>query len=179
MDVSVFKIFVNWLYTSEMPEDFDDLSSMTGMPNGVEGESTAAAFLLLKACVFGDRFLAYDFYQRAHNTFVDWNVLNPGWPWVTWEMVDYAFENLADDTPLLAMMVDLQCVYWKRGWKEEKELFASLRKDFLFKAMLRSIHFRENPMEIGDMKECEFHVHPTEAEREWCQNQERERFPET
>ncbi|KAI4616875.1 hypothetical protein J4E83_006457 [Alternaria metachromatica] len=82
VDVGVFKLFVNWLYTSKVPENFDDLSTMTGMPQCVSGESTTAAFLLLKACVFGDRFLAYDFYERAHNTFVDWNVLNPGWPWV-------------------------------------------------------------------------------------------------
>ncbi|KAF1835098.1 hypothetical protein BDW02DRAFT_455322, partial [Decorospora gaudefroyi] len=59
VEIEVFNFFVHWLYTQQLPalRYFHDATDSNG--------------LLLKTCVFGDRFLAPVFRRLVHNEYAD------------------------------------------------------------------------------------------------------------
>jgi hypothetical protein len=101
---------------------------------------SCASLLLLKATVFGDRFLAASFRRLAHNTYVDSYLADEEIAFsVGYKEVIWAFENIAEDNPILAFMIHLQCAVWEAcsDSKKEKELRSQLPHKFLLDVMLK------------------------------------------
>jgi hypothetical protein len=123
-------------------------------------------FILIKARVFGDRFLALAFKRDTYNCFVTLKGSNPPW----YEYVKYAFGNLPEDDLLLTFMVDMQCISWQPDSDDEEEVVhrVPLPPAFLVRVMIRNYELKETPMARQDIDLCSYHYHESDKEREAC-----------
>jgi hypothetical protein len=140
VEVEVFNIFVHWLYTQTVPgigEELTDIAESDSMRTE-HHYPEIGMLLLLKSCVFGDRFLAPAFKIRAHNLYVEYGCSEICG--IKYEQIIYGFDNLPEDTGLLTMMVQLEChgkMYdMEDGTEDEAEMRSKLPRKFLVRVML-------------------------------------------
>ncbi|KAI4616874.1 hypothetical protein J4E83_006456 [Alternaria metachromatica] len=140
VEVPVFNVFVHWLYTQQVPEKTLDLGKIAN----VDGKRANYSHddILLKACAFGNRFLATDFERVSHNHFVDHSARFACG--VAYKDIIFAYENLPDDSLLLKMLVEVQSRLWDASGDDEKEeqMRISLPKEFLIQVMIRQAELR-------------------------------------
>jgi hypothetical protein len=176
VEVDAFKLFAHWLYAQQLPNDTVGICRLVGMSKELTYIANAR-FLLLKACVFGDRFLARDFKILAHNTYVDIITIKTYLYSIPYRQVIYAFANLKDDEPILKFMVDSQTYKWEKDWddEEEKALLTQLPHEFLVRVMhgfaerraLKDAEEDDGQSPEG-LEACTYHIHASEEERKEC-----------
>lgn len=160
VEPEVFGIFVHWLYLQRMPKNDRSFFHLTGSDIPKHNR-----LLLLKACVFGDRFMAFSFKKAAHNQYIDSS------NFVLWyEHVIYAFGNLAGDDLLLKAMVGLHCYQWSPDQDEEDELAlrAELPHSFLVSVMIRQQELLTALWDTYSFDVCQYHLHDSNEERQAC-----------
>jgi hypothetical protein len=165
VEVEVFNVFVHWLYAQSLPTSTFDLTRIA------EAEHWAhpPAMVLLKSCIFGDRFLAPAFHQLVHNHFVDKNKAGGG---IRYAFIKCAFENLPEDDPILTLMIDLQCTRWTAAndTPAETNMLSELPHKFLLGVMFKYEKLRvEAKVKLCILDGCSYHRHASEEERMKCQ----------
>jgi hypothetical protein len=126
-----------------------------------------AHHVLVKACVFGDGFLAPGFKREAHNLFVNLKGRKPA----SYEHIAYAFDNLGEDDLLLNYLVDLQCIAWTPPMDDDVDEMTwrdVVPTKVLIRVMLRYYELKLSPMGESDMNLCSYHHHESDEEREAC-----------
>ncbi|CAN9306628.1 unnamed protein product [Alternaria sp. RS040] len=160
VEVEVFKIFVRWLYTQQIPvlQDYDK-DDKEDRYLGLE----KFGFMLLKACVFADRFLFVDFERIIHNLLVD---LILDCECAMYKHIIFAYENLPKDSPILELMVETQCLYWSTRLDNEVEAQSRLNlpKEFLVQVMLRFAELRDRDMIYEDLTAEDFYIQEEKEE---------------
>jgi hypothetical protein len=156
-DVSprVFNLFVNYLYTGNLPKD------------GVEWDQESHR--LVQACALGDRLLAPQFRALANNSYVNNTIRSRDIPF--YADVIFAYDNLPATHPLLSFLVDAHCAHWSASGDEQEDCQhrEQLPKEFLVRVMLRyemlkHITFTKWPK----LDPCSYHEHATEDEKDAC-----------
>jgi len=171
----VFNVFVHWLYTQEIPSDWEALLEIAASGNTLD-ESAWNEYsfgeLLLKASVFGDRVLAPVLHRLAHNTFVDRYVPNSGQNCsVNYATVIWIYDNLPKGHMAMRLAVELQCIVWdtKHDDKAEELLWSKLPHEFLLAVMFRNNALKEQKCSDVEVKACAYHLHASEKEKKVCQ----------
>jgi hypothetical protein len=152
------------LYTQQVPETKENIAKIIGTIAGESKSKKDIELVLIKACVFGGRFLAWTFKRDIHNFYVTYKERKPPW----YENVKYAFENLDEDDILLKFMVDMQCITWHPdadGKDEEVVHRVLLPSAFLVRVMIRNYELKKSPVAKKDVKLCSYHSH---EERKAC-----------
>lgn len=169
VDPEIFSIFLHWLYAQCLPIFHDEIIRFARGTPAAKGDREVCKWshlLVLKAYVFGDRFMAQKFKDHARNLCV--NLVGEASPF--YELVIYAFPNLCADDPLLDFLVDMPCLLWDptcdRG--EQPALRDKLPNHFLVRVMLRNFELKKQPIAIEDINLCSYHVHDSKEEREDC-----------
>ncbi|KAH6858575.1 hypothetical protein AA0119_g8052 [Alternaria tenuissima] len=160
VEVEVFKIFVRWLYTQQTPDSEDyDQEDEEGEYPGVE----KFGFMLLKACIFANRFLVADFERITHNLIID-HFLKCQCAW--YKHIIFAYENLPEDSLVLKLMVELQCLYWSMDDDDEKEKRSrpDLPKEFLIQVMGRFAELRGRDIEPEELRGEDFYMRKERGE---------------
>ncbi len=99
---------------------------------------------LLKACAFGNRFLTPRFERITHNHYVNhvaiWDTS------VAYEEIIFAWKNFGEDSSILDMMVEAQCLLWsaRDDSEDEARVRLELPKEFLIRVMLRLAALRDD-----------------------------------
>jgi hypothetical protein len=173
IEPEMFNIFLHWLYTQKYPDSCSELIRIADKCMSGNGpEYREENLLVMKSCVFGDRFGAPRFKQDAHNLFVDLYQVAP-----FYANVNYAFENLSENDELLRFLVDTHCLYWfpELDDEEEKTLQKQLPNSFLLQVMYRTYEIRKNPAKTVRLDICSYHHHMSNEEREACPHYEGEK----
>jgi hypothetical protein len=131
IEPGILNIFVNWLYTQQLPHEAEMLSvaEVEGNPPPYE----TVSLLLAKAVAFSDRFMAPKFYEDV--SFQSIRRLQYGRP--DYATIIFAFDNLPSNAPLLGHMVFAHCCD-RNSLDEldsEKALKSQLPRDFLLRVM--------------------------------------------
>ncbi|KAF2035578.1 hypothetical protein EK21DRAFT_107099 [Setomelanomma holmii] len=142
-----FKLFVHWLYTQEMPElhDEEGWRPVVGMNVWDMDQGWAKMLLLLvKAYMFGDRFLASRFRREANSAFCTSLTCGSLDGPIRWQTVEYTFANIPPERPILQRIVDEHCQYWEQQDEEDEDLAdqQDLPYDFLVRVMKRHSELR-------------------------------------
>ncbi|KAL1597396.1 hypothetical protein SLS59_007426 [Nothophoma quercina] len=112
-----FNVFVDWLYTQKLPETL--LGWLSEAEEKIDFDKRYAhQVALLRACAFGDRFLAPAFSRACQDHVVKWFTKAAHAP--LYEAVIYAFENLPSDSIVLQLLIDAHCRYFYQNADTEE-----------------------------------------------------------
>lgn len=168
VEPNVFDLFIHWLYTRNVPGDWNGawLSVAAGhtVDESYENATTMEHMLQLKVCVFADRFLVPALKKAVHNFFINDHSDNSSAP--RYEIVIYAFKNLPENDKILDYLVAKHVVKWNATMDQgqELELRQDLSRDFLLRVMV-GYGGREKSNELVA---CDYHIHDSDEERENC-----------
>jgi hypothetical protein len=160
IEPGVFNVFANWLYSQELPHR-DDWAAVAD----IEMEtifSYKVLMLMLKALVFGDRFMAPKFYRKINNQLTDELIRSHP----SYNIVIYAFNNLPAEKQVLKVLVDTHCRFWSPAMdnNEEAALKVELPHEFLLKVMeAYAGGARKKKLNV-----CDYHEHENDAEKAQC-----------
>lgn len=118
---------------------------------------------MLKAVVFGYRYIELLFYAAAHNALVDM-MIKYGEAAALKDII-WLFEHLPKDDPLLELFVALECKH--PDWTVNKEL-GSLVKGQDVDEFFRRVKVVGERRWV-ELTACDFHVHATVGEKEECE----------
>jgi hypothetical protein len=178
VEVEVFNLFVHCLYTQRVPKNVSEFISVT---EDKASQADDGLLLLLKACVFGDRFLVPAFMTVTHHDYVD-DVCCNMYP-IEHEQITYGFQHLASNSPILTMMVEIECLRGYTPWanelgedEEEGERLSALPLKFLARVMHRhrKLRQRQQPLGEDDVDAREYRLPSEDDEGEEAQEQEQE-----
>jgi hypothetical protein len=162
----VFSVFLHWLYVQRLPDTVANMRMIIGAVAENPTMRRNIDLVLLKSCVFGDRFLASAFKRDTHNHYVTWRNCFPPW----YEHVTYAFENLKEDDPMLSFIVDMQCIVWNPIMDEEDEVSDRdmTPQKFWVRVMLRNFELKKSFIAQNNTNLCSYHCHESDEERDAC-----------
>ncbi|KAJ8112973.1 hypothetical protein OPT61_g4788 [Boeremia exigua] len=154
IEPETFSFFVDWIYTKQHPAFEDSWGDLSGE------QQLASQILRLKACIFGDRFLASEFVQATRKRLIFRLINVEG---LSYETIIFAFNNFTADDLLLQLMVDVHC---NEGntiscTADEAILQESLPRSFLLRAMNK---YAER-FEHETVEACDYHNHSSREER--------------
>ncbi|XPS77670.1 hypothetical protein M3J09_009697 [Ascochyta lentis] len=157
VDFVLVEIFLEWLYTQRYPKDNRFTDSF---------DSECASHLArVKACEFGDRFLAAEFRRASENALIDSLTVGLNTPWYT--MIIYAFNHLPPNSPVLQAMIDTHCYSWKENSDNygngELQLRSLLPHSFLLGVALRYMRLQHGRKKRLDR--CDYHGHGPDDDR--------------
>lgn len=123
---------------------------------------------MLKACIFGDRFLAAAFTKAVRHEIVRQVIYEQR---LYYEMISYAVENLVAEDSLLRMMVDVMFKDHFPAWDpaEQVEAREMVPRSFLFEVMDKYVETISTGKDPNALDECDYHDHTSKAERRACQ----------
>ncbi|KAF1939763.1 hypothetical protein EJ02DRAFT_326790, partial [Clathrospora elynae] len=135
VEYGIFEIFVNWLYTGKLPSKYEDW--LVQLDPHLEWRMEQK-LVLIKACVFGDRFLVPGFHGAVQNHIIDFFVQ---WGFFCYLAIIHAFANLSSNSPVLQLLVDAHCRGFEDG-NDDAENGELKRRDqlpnsFLVRIMIR------------------------------------------
>jgi hypothetical protein len=120
----------------------------------------------VKAYVFGDRFLAFDFKEAVNNHIVDRILVKHQAPWFT--ATQYAIENLPKGHFLVEFLLDATCKFWNSAYIRPDDVEARKRcsPSFLMH-LLECCSDRLYSLDDGteDLDACSYHEHASELDR--------------
>lgn len=87
---AVVELFLEWLYSQQYPKD-ERFANM--------GDNRKNTLRRLKACVFGDHFLASAFRTASENAFIDSVVVAKRSPY--FDAIIYAYAHLPSNSPVI------------------------------------------------------------------------------
>ncbi|KAH4412453.1 hypothetical protein HBH92_112180 [Parastagonospora nodorum] len=109
-------IFLHWLYTGSLPSlvDYAEWARIGGI-GSVETQ--------IKAYAFADRFLAHEFRRTINNNVAEQMRLKDNFLVSDiLAMARIAFSSIPSDRPLLQLIVDEHCTFWKNCCEEPSRL---------------------------------------------------------
>jgi hypothetical protein len=157
----IVELFLEWLYTQQYPKEhqFGDNS---------EGQITR-----LKACAFGDRFMAPGFRVSSESALIDATIDTTKRRPPYYLSIIYAYEHLPPNSPVFQAFIDRHCYSFNEESDTDKngELGrrSQLPHDFLVGVMLR--YMRSQPgNKRKALTRCDYHDHTSDDEKgENCQ----------
>ena len=113
----VVAVFAAWLYTGTLPDSPSKWLEAIRHPSTDEKlveNRTRISLALLRAYVFGDRFLAPKFRSEVFAAFCDTllDLDNGGKPSEYYQIVRYAYDNIPADRSTLQLLADHYCDCW-------------------------------------------------------------------
>lgn len=140
------EIFVDWLYTGQVPQvpqglrEWTPVAEQSACHIGRTSEPSLFTRIVrhkLKAYVFGVRFLSKQFKQTVFRNYLDY--LHFSNERLEYHLVIYAFANLPESDPLLRHVVDQHCRNFNKydDDKTDTEESCQLPHAFLTRVMLR------------------------------------------
>jgi hypothetical protein len=176
VDPVAFDIFVNWIYTRQLPDPKQWSEDLPDIPREGEDDNWYVTDLV-KAYVFGDRFLALEFKEVVNNYIVDYILKTDEPPWFT--ATQYAFENLTQDHLLLQLLLDVTCRFWEVRYCDPESHHA--HKCCSFEFILHLLEYYSN--KVADYPEgewwriglvaCDYHENNSKHEPTMCQKKTR------
>ncbi|KAH6639640.1 hypothetical protein C7974DRAFT_373850 [Boeremia exigua] len=161
VDCKTFEIFLQWLYTQRYPTD-DQFRAETP-PGSTSGRAMQLA--RIKACEFGDRFMASGYLLASENALIDSLIVDTQIPF--YDTIIYAFTHLRSDSPILQALIDSHCFCWHEQSDTEKngelQLRSQLPHSFLLGVALRYMQTQDGQRRLLDR--CDYHKHSTDNER--------------
>ncbi len=164
-------MFIKWLYTQSFPsddedwiEDRQDIVDETAENDWCRKDERAR----FGACVLGDRLQATAYRRAAEMSCVDYFVGKGSH--ACEQTIIFAFANLLTSSPLLQMLVDLQCAYFDRPAREDlvyQTFRHDIPKDFLLGVMERHAEFHSGK-DWRPLQQCDYHGHVSNEERLAC-----------
>lgn len=126
----IVEIFLAWLYLQKFPDlvNYDERRMFTHKTDYNLWD------LAIKLCVFADRFMVPEFTWTVHGLAQE--LTDDGW-WLTHDNINYAFDNLPDDSKVLDYIADSYHAMWisKRESDFEREPSAKLPSEFVHRVM--------------------------------------------
>jgi hypothetical protein len=176
IEPSAFNIFMGWIYTGTIPgptaQDWMVAGTCENVPHNVQ-PILGGDLLRLQACVVADQLVAPLFQQALNNAYVDLKVSKK--KALIYESIIYAYANLPESCPILRLMVDSQCVYWRATHDttsinsvQEIERRDELPHKFLVQVMVRMDYYRQLSDDKRKLNPCDYHIHITDDERKQC-----------
>ncbi|KAE8843642.1 hypothetical protein HRS9122_04745 [Pyrenophora teres f. teres] len=126
VELQIFKFFVEWLYTGG-EEDWMKSYNALGL-------------VLLKAYVFGDRFIAPVFRSAIMDNIISHVLVpdkNDGLPDASMELINYAYTNIASKNAVVQLLVDGFCKHWSFEKGSIKTVHKELPSAFLHRILGR------------------------------------------
>ncbi|KAL5388999.1 hypothetical protein DPSP01_002702 [Paraphaeosphaeria sporulosa] len=166
----VFDIFIDWLYTQNLPRKSEDWITPTPENKvGSHGHGQLAERLMMKSYVFADRFLVPQYRVALYKYYA--NFCNVGGNPPYYDAIIYAFDNLPANSAILTLLVRTHCAYWNEGSDTadngELELRQDLPQDFFFRVMAVAAKMRDKEKAKG-IACCDCHNETTTTTREGC-----------
>jgi hypothetical protein len=139
VEPAIFDIFANWIYTSTILSHvvWTEINKEAGAICD-EVDDDPYVTTLVKAYVFGDRFLAPTFRKAVLDFLIEHVSYFPIPPW--FYATAYGFDNLPEEDPMLQALVDIHCCYYKstlRDAEEEAHLHAPVSVNFWTRTTFR------------------------------------------
>ncbi|KAL6706150.1 hypothetical protein ACN47E_006066 [Coniothyrium glycines] len=174
VEVPIFNLFVEWLYTQKLPIENDPLAWQTtaGIPGAWWEDPT---ILKLKFYVFADRFIVRNLSAELNRRIVNEHSSRafPGHP--GHEEIIYAFNNLPETDPLLDFYADILFYVWNLDMDQlhnQVSLRSQLPRELLLRFMLRVGRSRRDyedlPINKFSFDFCSYHGHVSEEEKKAC-----------
>ncbi|KAH6239876.1 hypothetical protein HBI15_034300 [Parastagonospora nodorum] len=165
VESSTFRIFVHWIYTQELPRDQDGWADLSVVPPSNDYWMDYLMSELVKAYVFGDRFLAPEFCRAVNNASVKHTPLGSSFfDEDGCFSIDYAFKNIRPSSVLLQHLVDMYCTVWR----EDADVFDESAFDKLPNSFIRRVIQRLKNDDHRPKKKCCYLEHASEQEKENC-----------
>lgn len=157
------EIFLEWLYSQQYPKDHRF---------GSANQNRTKRLGRVKACAFGDRFMAPAFRAASESALIDDLVLKGGAPF--YELITYAYGNLPSDSPVLRALVDAHCYGFTETADTNKngELMRrfELPQAFLVEVMIRYMRLQPTMSSRKRLDRCDYHGHaPEDGKGQSCQ----------
>jgi hypothetical protein len=166
LEPAAFEIFVNWLYTSKIPVEWEEwLERKVGEEDYFY--CCRISMLTLKAYVVADRLGVQELLELINNQYVDCNIQVPPW----YEGVIYAFSNIPSGRRILGMMVATHCAFSLTEFDElagQEALRDRLPVEFLLQVFEFHQQMRSEKTWSKKPRACDYHEHASEEEREKC-----------
>lgn len=158
-------IFVSWLYTQRFPKHEPDLSSLE-TDSDLHKWRANLQISLIRAYIFGDRFLAPRFTQGAQQNLVFWLFKRH---WVYYSTVIFAYASLEKYHVILKALVAAHCSDYRQKEDDEDngqlQLRSQLPVQFLFDVQDR---FSELSVDQEPLNRCDYHEHGSKKDKDAC-----------
>lgn len=139
IEPAIFDVFVQWLYTQDMPS-VEEIERILKVYPEDEEDGDPVITVLTKSLVFGDRFLSPAFRRGASRGIIE--VLSADEPgtFTIFTAVKFSFENLPEEHIINELFIDLYCSHLVRTSASEESLYAHLlRRDMPYKFLVKVI----------------------------------------
>jgi len=174
LTVRVVRLFVHWLYTKTIPATswyvvWSPIIDRSLKPGMYDAWVQEVFIVLIKAYVFGDKFLATGFRQDVHRKFS--NLLSgycltlPG----GCQVIEYAFNNVPSDRVMLQHLVDDYCSQWDETQLDHVSVRIPkwLPRAFPVRVERRFAELRSMINNVGNRSRC-YYEHTSAEERKKC-----------
>jgi hypothetical protein len=151
------EVFVNWLDTMKLPENYFDWDTDPDHP--------CEDMTMIKAYALAHRLMPPKFLKAMEHKIIAQLENLPCVPTVV-----FAFENIPGTSPVLQVLVDTYCVHYDEKEHFEGELMdlSPFPHEFLVRSMFRHCKMMRDPA-CRVLNACNYHEHASEAERENCE----------
>lgn len=170
VEPSTFNLFVEWLYTQELPAMSPDWRRIA---DPLHPYSVSAKMLRLKLYVFADRFVVPRLREQLNRAIV--NDYDSDCPALEeYKTITYAFHNLPPTDPILDLIVDRYFMVWRLDLDEgeDEEAYETLPHEFLLRFYKRVGKWRkedlQNRHQLFNMDFCSYHEHKTDEDKLQC-----------
>ncbi|KAJ4378227.1 hypothetical protein N0V86_005927 [Didymella sp. IMI 355093] len=163
VECEIFELFLEWLYTQQYPKE----QRFSGFSNLIYGnEHRRSQINRLKACTFGDRFMAPRFRASSESSLIDAIVYGGCPPYYI--SIIYAYEHLPPSSPVLQALIDRHC----RSFSEQSDTDSNgelkrrsqLPHNFLVGVMLRYMRLQSRSKK-KPLDRCDYHGHTSDDEK--------------
>jgi hypothetical protein len=150
---SSVEVFVNWLDTMKLPEDYFDWDT--------DFDHTCVDMTMIEAYALVHRLMAPKFLKAVEHKIIAQFERLPCVPTVV-----FAFENIPGTSPVLQFLVDTYCIHYDEEEHFERELMnlPPFPHEFLVRSMLCHCKMMRDPV-CRVLNACDYDDHVSEAER--------------
>lgn len=173
------RLFVHWLYKGTIPKNgsdkewspiLDRVINCTIKKRHLNLHTRELFPLLIKAYIFGDRFLAIGFRRDISERISDNLSRIRLWGTTFQQVIQHAFTHIPFDRPILQHLADICCKDWYEDEDEEADIFAQkdLPQAFIMRVLRRFGEVREmKQMNIQSHVRC-YYEHASEEDEKRC-----------
>jgi hypothetical protein len=172
IEPGVFNLFINWLYTQNLPADSSEWFEAGGMKDTPPRDQWINRDMLrLKLYVFADRFLIPTLRKQLSLQIAnDTNISCSPHP----EVLLFAAENIPENDSIYDFFVDTTSRHFDHDadGEDNKQLWDSLPPGFVLRCLKRIVTVHEWYHDDDVLDACNYHYHESVAEQEACKNGE-------
>jgi hypothetical protein len=138
------KIFLDLLYTGTIAPDSQWVGKYVEA-DLVDPESTSLSSSIIEAYIFADKYLVPDMQKFVMDVAVSYSSTRVPW----YAEVTLAFNNLPANSPLLQLLVDMQCEQFNledADKEEPPDAISNLPPEFLYRVLMRTQELQDVPV---------------------------------